>query len=254
MLSSDSALAAVLDVESPDRRAHIRSLIDSTEEGLDDKILALLEDHSAVRAELCRILAERDRDRDPSYVLAYFAQQPKPGRKPGRIDAWMRSQAYRSPLGIVHGIPRLRRASAIEHYRRDVTSWRTTRRFSAVLSLGDTADPAALPLVVKALRDRKWYIRAEAAVALRRLIRDGAVAPEAVESVADALVACLSHRRPKVVEHAAAALSAPLLRDRLVEARRSSRLKPASAALVDAALEGKVPALPPIWVGDVEGE
>ncbi|WP_447003590.1 hypothetical protein ACRAKI_28575 [Saccharothrix isguenensis] len=231
-------------------------MIDSTEEGLDDKILALLGDErSTVEAVLCRILAERDPDRDPFYALATFARRPKSGRKPGRIDAWLRSQAYRTPMGIPYGIPRLRRASPIEHYRRDLTSRIALRRFNPVFSLGDTADPAAVPLVVKALRDWKWYIRTEAAGAIRRLIRDGAVAPEAVESVADALVAtCLvADRKPKVVEHAAAALSAPLLRDRLVEARRSSRLNPANAALVDAALEGKAPALPPIWVGDVEG-
>ncbi|ONI86236.1 hypothetical protein ALI22I_26460 [Saccharothrix sp. ALI-22-I] len=237
-------------MDSPDRRAHIRSLIDSTEEGLDDKILTLITgQRPLVASVLCRILAERDPDRDPSYALDLFARS---SGKPGMVDAWMRRQAYRSPLGLGYGIPRLRRASPIEHYRRDLSSWMVIRRFNAVLSLSDTADPAAVPLVVKALRDRKWWIRADAAIAIRRLARDGAVAPEAADSVADALVACLRSLRPKLVEHAAAALSIPIFRDRLAHERRSSRLKPRTAAIVDAALEGKVPPLHPIWEGDIE--
>ncbi|WP_158842472.1 HEAT repeat domain-containing protein [Saccharothrix deserti] len=248
-MSTDAALAAVLDVDSPDRRARIRSLIDSTEEGLDDRILALLADRPPTAASvLCRILAERNPDRDPSYALDFFARR---SGKPGVVDAWMRRQAY-GILGIGYGIPRLRRASPVEHYRRYLASWTSIRRFKAVWSLGDTADPAAVPLLVKALRDRSWRIRANATTSIRRLARDGAVAPEAVDSVADALVACLKSRRPKLVELAAAALSIPLLRDRLAHERRSARLKPSTAAIVDAALEGEVPPLHPIWEGDFE--
>ncbi|WP_033437821.1 HEAT repeat domain-containing protein [Saccharothrix sp. NRRL B-16314] len=227
-------------------------MIDSEEQGLDDKVLALIKGRPvAVASVLCRVLAERNPDRDPSYAFDAIAG-PRP-EIPDKVDKWVRGQAYRNPLGLAYGIPRLRRASPVEHYRDDLTSWSATRRFNAVLALGDTAAPAAVPLVVEALRDRNWRVRTEAAVAVRRLVRDGAVAPEAVESVADALATCLADRKPKVVEHAAAALSTSLLRDRLVEVRRSSELKPASAAVVDAALGGKMPALQPTWVGDVEG-
>lgn len=240
----------MLDVDSPERLGHIRFLIESTEDGLDERMLALIDDQPlGVESVLCRVLAERRPDRDPTYVLDRF-RRSKPG-KSHPVDGWLRRLAYRNPLGVLYGIPRLRLASPVEHYARDVVSWRATRRLLAVLSLGDTADPVAVPHVVTALRDRKWGVRLEATNAIRRLVRDGAVGPQAVDAVADALVGCLSDRRLKVVEHAAAALSIHPLRERLIQERRSSGLTADAVAVVDAVLDGKRPPLEPTWAGDI---
>ncbi|MBP2325465.1 hypothetical protein JOF56_005850 [Kibdelosporangium banguiense] len=249
-MSTDAALAAVLDVDAPDRRDHIRSLIDSTDEGLDERILAMLAGQRAtVASVLCRVLAERRPDRDPSYAFDCFARSKRGSAD--RVESWVGRQAYRHPLGLHYGICRLRLAAPVEHYAVNAAHWTAMRRFAAVLALGDTADVAAVPLVVKALRDRNWRVRVEATGAIRRLSRDGAVAPAVVDSVADSLVACLSDRKPKVVEYAAITLSVSTMRDRLEEARRSSRLKPETIEVVNAALDGKVPALRPTWPGDI---
>ncbi len=246
-MSVDSALAAVLDADSPDRRRHIRLLIDSAEDGLDDRIMALLDgEHHRAASVLCRILAERDPERDPSYVLRRFG-----GDQPVRwFRKWVRDQAYNHPLGVAYGIPRLRRARPVDHYARGAGHWWAVRRVSAAIALGDTADPAAVPHVVRLLGDRHRDVRAQAAVAIRRLARDGALPVGALDQVADGLVGLLSDPVPAVVEHAAAALATPALRERLVEARNSAGLPPAAVSAVDAALAGGGPPLRPSWEGD----
>lgn len=246
-MSVDSALAAVLDADSPDRQRHIRLLIDSTEDGLDDRIMALLDAEDVKAAPvLCRILAERDPERDPSCVLRRFG-----GEEPVRwFLKWAHDQAYRNPLGVAYGIPRLRKADPVEHYARSAGHWWVGRRVVAVMALGDTADPAAVPHVVRLLGDRHRDVRAQAAVAIRRLVRDGALPVEALDRVADPLMRLLSDPVPAVVEHAAAALATPALRERLVAARNSAGLPPPAVSAVDAALAGGGPPLHPTWEGD----
>jgi hypothetical protein len=53
-----------------------------------------------------------------------------------------------------------------------------------------------------------------------------------------------------VVEYAAAALSMPRMRHRLVEARRSGGLSAKASAIADAALDGHVVELATTWDGD----
>ena len=57
-LSSDGALAGIGDWGSPDQRAHIRHLIDSTAPGVEEMILGALDEADAARPLLCRVLAE----------------------------------------------------------------------------------------------------------------------------------------------------------------------------------------------------
>lgn len=240
-MTVESALAIVLDKDAADRRAAIRVLVESTEEGLEDRLLALVEEDppGAVAWDLLRVLAERRPDRDPAYLLDRY-HLTKSGRRSLLSRLWPR-YLYRSPVGMLTGVTRLRLAAPVEHYARDAVSRRAQRRLFAVWYLGDTADPAAVPHVVRATRDRRWGVRYQAADALRRLARHGAIDREAAGGVVAALVPLLADRHPEVGPRAAAALAEPVLRDRLA---------PEDAARVDAALADGVPPLPPTWDGE----
>ncbi|MFD4670570.1 HEAT repeat domain-containing protein [Lentzea sp. NPDC058450] len=250
-MNIDGALEGVLDWRSPDRGKHIRVLVDSDEAGLDGRIEALLDEHSgtmAVAQVLCRVLAERDPDRDPAYVLEFFGK----GRKGDPGDWLARKDPYRSVFLCVYGIPRLRRLNPVEHLAGDVRRWSTQRRGVATLGLGDTADAAAVPFVVPRLEDRRPKVRVQAVTAIRRLTRDGALGPESEDLVGEGLVRCLADRHDLVVRHAAAALAASS-RERLVVAQRAGGLSPVATAAVDDALAGQVVDLIPVWPGEVTG-
>lgn len=238
-LSGDGALAGIRDWGSPDLRAHIRILIDSTEPGVEEIILGSLGEAGPARPLLCRVLAERDPHRDPEYVLRYFHAETD-----GPIRRWLGREVYRSPWAWLYGITRLRKAKPVERITPDATHWLATRRQIAVMALGDTADPAALPPIVGRLRDSRWWVRTEAAAAIRRLVRSGVQ----VRSASEALVGCLHHDRQEVVEQAAAALATPALREDLLSVRAA--LMPLAGAVVDNALDGVVTPLVPLWPGE----
>lgn len=224
----------------PGQLAHIRNLVESAEPGVEDIILGTLDDAGPVRPLLCRVLAERDPDRDPWFALRHFYAETD-----GPVRRWLGEEVYRSPWVWLYGITRLRRAKPVERVLPDVTHWLASRRQVAVTALGDTADPAALPPVVGRLRDASWRVRAAAAAAVRRLARSGVQ----VGSTADALVRCLQDERQEVVEQAAAALALPALRDRLLWSR--AMVMPLAGAVVDNALDGVVAPLTPLWPGEV---
>ncbi|GAB2844689.1 HEAT repeat domain-containing protein [Lentzea nigeriaca] len=238
-LGSDGALAGIRDSDSPDLRAHIRILIDSTEPGVEEIILDSLADAGPARPLLCRVLAERDPDRDPDYALRHFYEAAD-----GPIRRRLGHEVYRSPWVWLYGITRLRNANPVDHITPDATHWLATRRQIAVTALGDTADPAALPPVIGRLRDPKWWIRTEAAAAVRRLAKSGVE----IGSAAEALARCLQHDRQEVIEQAAAALALPALRERLRCSRAT--LMPLAGAIVDNALDGVVAPLVPLWPGE----
>lgn len=239
-LSSDGALAGIGDWGSPDQHAHIRHLIDSTEPGVEEMILGALDDAGPARPLLCRVLAERDPGRDPRYALRHFYAETD-----GPVRRWLGEEVYRSPWVWLYGITRLRNANPVGRVTPDATHWLGTRRQIAVMALGDTADPAALPPVIGRLRDAKWWVRAQAAAAVRRLAKSGVQ----VGSTGEALLRCLHHDRQEVIEQAAAALARPGLRDRLLWSRAT--LMPLAGAIVDNALDGVVAPLPPLWPGEV---
>ncbi|MFS8098543.1 HEAT repeat domain-containing protein [Lentzea alba] len=238
-LSSDGALAGIRDWGSPDLRAHIRYLIDSTEPGVEEIILDNVDDAGPVRPLLCRVLAERDPYRDPAFALHHFYEETD-----GPVRRWLGQEVYRSPWVWLYGITRLRNANPVERVMPDATHWLATRRQIAVMALGDTADPAALPPIIGRLRDSKWWVRSQAAAAVRRLARNGVD----VSDAAEALARCLQHERQEVIEQAAAALTLPGLRDRLLWARAT--LMPLAGAVVDNALDGVVASLTPLWPGE----
>ncbi|PWK82084.1 HEAT repeat protein [Lentzea atacamensis] len=238
-LSSDGALAGIREWGSPDLRAHIRILIDSNEPGVEEIILGSLDDAGPARPLLCRVLAERDPFRDPEYALRHFYAETD-----GPVRRLLGHEVYRSPWVWLHGITRLRKANPVERITPDATHWLATRRQIAVTALGDTADPAALPPIIGRLRDPKWWVRFEAAAAIRRLAKAGVQ----VGSAAEALVGCLHHDRQEVIEQAAAALALPALREDLLYARAT--LMPLVGAVVDNALDGVLAPLLLLWPGE----
>ncbi|SDG92435.1 HEAT repeat-containing protein [Lentzea fradiae] len=224
----------------PEHLSHIRNLVENTEQGVDEIILGTLDDAGPLRPLLCRVLAERDPDRDPGFALRHFYAETG-----GPVRQWLGQEVYRGPWVWLYGITRLRRAKPVEHIVPDVTHWLACRRQGAVTALGDTADPAAVPPVTGRLRDAKWQVRVAAAEAVRRLAGSGVQ----VGGAAEALLRCLHHERQEVVEQAAAALAVPALRDHLVWSRAT--LMPLAGAIVDNALDGVVAPLTPLWPGEV---
>jgi HEAT repeat protein len=144
----------------------------------------------------------------------------------------------------LYGITRLRNAHPVDHITPDATHWFATRRQIAVMALGDTASPAALPPIIGRLRDPKWWVRTQAAAAVRRLARTGV----GVGDAGEALLRCLHHDRQEVIEQAAATLALPALRERLLWSRAT--LMPLAGAIVDNALDGVVVPLTPLWPGE----
>jgi len=51
-------------------------LIDTNEPDAETIIMDALDDAGPARALLCRVLAERDLDRDPEFALRYFYEGP----------------------------------------------------------------------------------------------------------------------------------------------------------------------------------
>src|SRR5690348_7371882 len=93
-LSGDGALAGIREWGSPDLRAHIRHLIDCNEPGVEDIILGTLAEAGPVRPLLCRVLAERDPDRDPDYALQHFYAETD-----GPVRRW-RPGGLPQPVGL----------------------------------------------------------------------------------------------------------------------------------------------------------
>lgn len=246
MTDVDTAIAGARDRTAKDRREHIQFLIASTQEGLDEEILAMLPDMPAYdRAPLCRILAERDPDRDPDYARKSFA-----GFERSRMGAWSDRRAFTflAPMAWGFGFSRLRRLKPVERYTAECKRWSVGRRHQAVLALGDTADPAAVPLVLKALEDKSWRVRCAAAYSIRSLFNEGVVSTP--EPAIDLLSQRLSDDRPLNVEAAAGALSDLGRTDLLIQARHRD-LQPDARKIIDLALAGQVCAPFAYWPGHV---
>lgn len=247
----DKALDSVLDVNSEMRRHSIRVVIESVDEGIDDRLLTLLTEHSAVPqvvSTICRILAERQPDRDPQF--AFESLLGSRYRQAGPVSSFLYRQAYRNPMGLAYGICRLRRAEPVDHYSRNMKSWRAMARFAAVMALGDTADIRAVPFLVNALRDRNWRVRHEAAVSIRRLARDVGLIVRDHQGLKAGLIKGLLDRHREVVEEVACALSDLELRSELEREFNSSSLGLAARRIIETVLNGTITIIHPTWVGE----
>jgi HEAT repeat protein len=205
-ISIDSALSDALDEDSPTRRESIRFLIDCDDPGIEDRLFALLAEADRIHgiAELCRILAERDPERDPAYAIKSAL-----GSRADESGWWARTFNRHSFIlfSVPYGICRLRKAEPIKHYERVLNGRWAMWRIMAVLSLGDTADLRALPPLARGLRDRSKHVRGTAALAVRRIHRDVGIDAHGLAVVADPLLACQADRRAVVAQNARWALA-----------------------------------------------
>jgi hypothetical protein len=222
-------------------REQVRVLLGSTQPGLDQRMLDMVADDCPAKDVLCRILAERDPDRDPQYALDAVLG------KGGLYSRWLGKRVFRfagAAVMPVYGIDRLRRLKPVEHLTRETTRWSAPARSMALARLGDTADPAAVPVVIKPLTDKSSLVRPAAVGAIRSLYLTGALT--SVESVADVLVEQLTDGSLMLVEAAAGALVDLGLSDRLI---RDGLASPSAVKIVDLALDGRVCVPKPMWPG-----
>ncbi|MBC6451734.1 HEAT repeat domain-containing protein [Actinokineospora xionganensis] len=156
---------------------------------------------------------------------------------------------YRLPFTVSFGICRLRAAKPIAHYMRDLDKWYAEWRYSAVVALGDTADPEALAPIVRGLRDRHWKVRAASLEAMRRLSRD--IAVERVRETDDCehLVALLRDRKIEVARLAADTLGDLGMTDPVEAALRTASDADRIASF-ESVLRGEISPLGETWVGD----
>jgi HEAT repeat protein len=107
-------------------------------------------------------------------------------------DAHSQISSVRSSSGTNNS-----RAQEFENTLRALHSENSTERHQAVISLGKSANPAAVPPLIEALKDSDYFVRSFAAVALGNL-----KAPQAL----DPLIKALSDAHPRVRRSAAEAL------------------------------------------------
>lgn len=200
---------------------------------------------SGDRAELIsRVLAERDPDRDPAYVDRMFRYGLQGELDDGGLVA-----------GEEWGFTRLRQLEPVQWYAKQLhysgfPSW--LMRTSAVVALGDTADPAAFDVLLPALSDEKVRWRGAAVQAVLRLALSGLEEQYRAHPVRQRLTEMLSDgRNSKVRVEVARALcrlgDEALVADALTKASWWQRKWKRE---LEACLRGEIPPLPKVWPGD----
>jgi len=246
-----SALAEVLRngfSADPDAARFLVSTKDETVEAqLLQQIQAPDTEHEVV-VVLCRVLAERNPDRDPVYLLPHLrsVSHMNPfSPKDQRQDELALSNP--SPGGHAMGFSRLRRADPVGVYSRQLQHCLFPVRMGAAVGLGDTADLTALEPLVGALSDPNWRVRMSSADSVRRLRHAGVGKLIGTHPVRGFLIKCLSDGRHEVRVAAARALGSMgdfgPVRERRARSFRSRRE-------FDRVLRGEIPPLPRIWPGD----
>uniref|UniRef100_UPI0031D6F29C HEAT repeat domain-containing protein n=1 Tax=Saccharothrix mutabilis TaxID=33921 RepID=UPI0031D6F29C len=234
-------------------------LVDAPDAELDATLLRSFDlacaDGDRARAELIsRILAERDPDRDPVYTVQLRDGHANLRERAPRMAALLEWLNGEFPLGTEEwGFPRLRRLEPVRRYAEQLARAGLIARCAAAVGLGDTADPAALPVLATALRDPHRTVRATSAQAVRRLW--AALRGEVdLEPVREPLVDLLRDPARSVRLEAARTLCVvgevePVraARDRLSRWSRRDRQE------MRAILSGEIPPLPKTWIGERPG-
>lgn len=195
------------------------------------------------RAELVsRILAERDPDRDPSYVDWLLGEEDPDDKRTWTLvlgaESW--------------GFTRLRR---LEPVRRCTELLRTGGRFTratAAMCLGDTVDAAAFEPLLTALSDRSKYVRTAAVMSVRRLAQSGFREEYAGHAVRMRLGEMLRSERKWFVRLQLAAALCVLGDEALVEdaLRRAWWWEWKWKRTLKECLNGKIEPLPKVWDGE----
>lgn len=237
--------------DNGDIRPAIRYLIsldsDDIEQALLDVMAENSRQHSDPFAVASRILAERDPDRDPTYLLRYFHRRKQvAGNSP--LRRWMqRMEAYPPPGSHVDGLSRLRRFRPVPAYAALLDKAWTPHRMIAANALGDTANSAALDPLVGVLADPDKRVRIAAADAVRRLRRTTSAAAVVDHSIRQNLIATLADKDQKVALAAAHALAA-IGDDESI--RQYVATNPHRRPMFARVLAGDIPPLFRIWPGD----
>jgi HEAT repeat protein len=155
-----------------------------------------------------RLLAERDRDRDPGPLLATFAEQTL---KEEVKTAFQKFTYDLVDMPLIasseYGYSRLRKLQPVAVYADLLSQDRKVNlRLNVVLGLGDTGELEALGPLVYGLTDPHRAVRVAAADSVRRLRHAGAGEILAGHPIREPLVAALGDRRKAVRVAAARAL------------------------------------------------
>jgi hypothetical protein len=248
----DSALAQVAAFDGrTDIRSAIRLLMSADRDAVEPRLLDLMETYESRHNDpfwiASRILAERDPDRDPRYLLQYIRDTgPVRGNSP--IHRWVRKIDVYPPVSyFVYGLSRLRRFDPVHTYAALLDEPSGFNRMTAASALGDTADPAALAPLAMALADPKRTVRTFGVNAVRRL--GHSVSAEAVleHPTGQKMVAALGDKDRGVAVMAAFAL-ADLGGTEAV--REFCARNPRRLSLFKRPLAGDIPPLRPAWPGD----
>ncbi|MFF4604504.1 HEAT repeat domain-containing protein [Streptomyces sp. NPDC001339] len=197
-----------------------------------------------------RVAAELDPDRDVEPFRDLLEPRPPKNRLVRKVMSWG-ALAYpdtfpRSPWGYT----RLKRLSPppVERYTVRLGVDSATVRVSAVMALGDTADPAALDPLVAVLDDPSTQLRLLAIQSVRRLHHAGAASTLDGHPAEAGLVEALGDRRPQIRD---AAVQALMLWGRAERVHQAASTADASLAeALRCTLSRAVDPLPQTWPGD----
>ena len=200
---------------------------------------------SGTHAELIsRVLAERDPDRDPAYVERMFQYGLQGELEDGALVG-----------GEDWGFTRLRQLEPVQWYEKQLHYdgfGRWLVRMSAIVSLGDTADPAAFDVLLPVLSHEKPRSRGTAVHAVLRLGLSGLDEQYRAHPVRQRLAEMLlDERNSKVRLEVARALcrlgDEALVADALTKASWWQRKWKRE---LERCVRGEIPPLPKMWPGD----
>lgn len=241
-------------LRSPDPQAASMAvkLVQAEEAGIDEAIFTSLncEIRSAKMLALAlRVLAERDRDRDPAPLLGFVpdahirAVEDGPG---GTITSAVWAPiATRYPFGF----SRLRRLGPVGQYDICLRKYPATVRMKATVGLGDSGEANALDPLMRALKDTAPSVRSLGVDAVRRLSNAGLRATVREHPVRELLVDLLQNDPLRETRIAAARALGSLgefetLREHSPKSSRDRREW-------ERILRGEIPPLKRIWPGDL---
>jgi len=186
---------------------------------------------------ISRILAERDPDRDPSYLDRLFGEH-QPGEVVIGGEDW--------------GFTRLRRLEPVQRYTDQLRDGGFIARVCAATGLGDTVDPAAFDVLLTALSDRRYMIRGAAVQSVQRLAQSGLEDVYSTHAARQRLADMLLTDRRLIVRVLAARVlylfgDEPLVVGAL---RRAPWWRPRLKASLNACLSGGNPPPEKVWIGE----
>lgn len=173
---TDVRLREVLRASGDEAAAKAMALVrDLSTPELDDSLIHLVVGehlHPRIQELACRVLAERDRDRDPQPLVDAISM----GSSTGGAGRGLVAEIANPPLIVLYsyGFNRLRRLHPIEECDALLSGdYGINTRVNATIALGDTWEAEALTPLIRAIRDHKPIVRAAAADAVRRIVNAG---------------------------------------------------------------------------------